>query len=86
MAKTDQQHHQECMERFVQLANTLQEEGVPANAISAGLMSASGVYATYVWAGNDGGLTEKGIGQVTAAYKQQLQQVQAAKKVRAQKR
>jgi hypothetical protein len=86
MAKTDNEVHQECMQRFVDLANTMKEEGTGTNVVSAGLMTASGVYATYVVGGNEGGLTPSGIDKVTAAYKQQLEQIQQVKKQRDDKR
>jgi hypothetical protein len=86
MAKTDTEVHQECMQRFVDLANTMKEEGIGTNVVSAGIMTASCVYATYVVGGNEGGLTASGIDKVTAAYKQQLEQIQQVKKQRNEKR
>ena len=86
MAKTDSEVHQECMERFVELGNTMKDEGININVVSAGLMTASAVYGTFAAAGNDGRLSDKGIGQMTASFKQQLEQVQDAKKVRSEKK
>lgn len=86
MATTDEESHKQCMQRFVELANAMKEEGVESRVVSAGLMTASAVYATYVFAGNNGLLTEKGIEGVTAGYKQQLEQVQVAKVERHEKR
>ena len=86
MAKPDSEVHQECMERFIVLANTMKDEGISLNVVSAGLMTASAIYGTFAAAGNDGRLSVKGIGQMTKSYKQQLQQVQEAKKVRSEKR
>ncbi|MEH6636335.1 MAG: DUF3144 domain-containing protein [Halioglobus sp.] len=80
MAKPDSELHQECMERFIKLANTMKDEGITINVVSAGLMTSSAVYATFVAAGNDGGLSDTGIGKVTEHYRQQLEQVQEAKK------
>ena len=80
MAKTDTEVHYECMNRFIDLANTMKEEGIATNLVSSAKMRASAVYATYVAGGNEGGLTPSGIDKVTAAYKQHLEQVQQAKK------
>jgi len=80
MAKTDNDIHRECMQRFIELANTMKEEGINTTIVSAGLMTGSAVYATYVAAGNDGSLAPEGVEEVTAAYKEQLELVQVAKK------
>ena len=80
MAKTDTEIHQECTRRLIDLANEIKDEGVGTNVVSAGLMTASAVYATFVVGGNTGGLTDSGVEKVTAAYKQQLEQVQRMKK------
>lgn len=79
MAKTDQETHEECMQRFIDLANAMKEEGVPTKIVSAGMMTASAIYTTYVFAGNDGRVAPSGIEKLTAAYRQQLEQVQQAK-------
>ena len=62
------------------LANVIKDEGVSAKVVSAGLMTASGIYATYLAGGNDGGLTPSGIDKVTAVYRSQLESVQEAKR------
>ena len=80
MAKTEAQQHQECMRRFIDLANEMKNEGTGTNIISAALMSASAVYANYVAAGNHGGLTESGVDKIVEAYRHQMNQVQRAKK------
>ena len=46
---------------------------------AAGMMTACAVYATYVFAGNDGRLAPSGTAKVAAAFQQQLDQVQRAK-------
>ena len=79
MATTDNDIHRECMNRFLDLANTMKKEGIDTRIVSAGLMTGSAVYSTYVAAGNDGLLAPKGVDTVTAAYKEQLQMVQTAK-------
>lgn len=80
MAKTDNDIHRECMQRFIELANTMKEEGIDTQVVSAGLMTGSAVYATYIAAGNDGLLAPEGVDSVVTVYKQQLELVQAAKK------
>jgi hypothetical protein len=82
MSVTDTERHQQCMQRFIELANAMKREGIPSQVVSAGLMTASGVYATYVAAGNQGGLTPSGVEKITEAYRQQLEQVQRVKKDR----
>lgn len=74
------EQHQQCMQRFIDLANTMKNEGVPTRLISAALMTASGVYTTYAFAGNAGGLNAKGIDKVTQAYRQNLENIQEAKR------
>ena len=86
MATTDEEVHQACMQRFIKLANEMKAEGVADRVVSSGLMTASAVYAVYTMAGNDGLLPPAGLDKVTAAYRQQLEQVQLAKKERQQQR
>ena len=77
--KQQSKQHDDCMRKFIALANELKAGGVPVQVVSWSLMSASGVYATYSVAGNDGGLSESGIEKVTDAYKKNLVKIQAAK-------
>lgn len=80
MATSDSEFHQQCMQRFIDLANTMKNDGVPTRVISAALMTASGVYATYTVAGNQGGLNPSGIEKITDAYRQNLENIQKAKR------
>ena len=80
MEKSDGDLHREVLNRFIDLANSLTEEGVEGRIVSAGMMSASAVYATFLAAGNQGGLTESGIDKVVDAYRSQVLQVQEMKK------
>ena len=80
MADTSQEQHRNSVERFIALANTIKDEGVPIDVVSAGLMTASGVYATFIVGGNDGGLTASGVDKVAAKYKQELEHIQEVKK------
>ena len=67
--------------RFITLANQMKDEGKPIQMVNASLMSASGIYATYTTAGDEGGLTESGVEKVVAVYKQNLESVQKIKKM-----
>ena len=72
--------HTECVNRFIELANSMKDEGMAINLISGSLMTASGLYASYVVGGNDGGLSESGIEKVTAVYKRELERIEQLKK------
>jgi hypothetical protein len=78
--KTDNEVHQECVNRFIDLANTMKDEGLDIKMVSHGLMSASGVYTTYVFGGNEGGLTESGIDKVVGVYRTELERMQRTKR------
>jgi hypothetical protein len=80
MAKTKEQNHKECVDRFIDLANALKDEGVDINIVSGSLMTASCIYGSYAVGGNDGGLTESGVDKVAAVYKRELARVQTLKK------
>lgn len=80
MSESDSEQHLQCMERFIELANGMKNDGVPTRVVSAALMTASGVYATYSVAGNEGGLNASGVDKVAAAYKQNLENIQRAKR------
>ena len=83
MAKTDAEYHHECMNRFIDLANEIKDEGVAPNVVMSAMMRASALYAMYAAGGNEAGFTPAGIDKVTAAYKLHLEQVVAAKKEQA---
>ncbi len=76
----DAEKHWHCTNKFVDLANELQKEDFTEPLISAAMMAASGIYATYIAAGNTGGLEPTGVNKVVAAYRNTLEQVQASKK------
>ncbi len=80
MSKSDAELHHECLNKFIDLANQMKNDGASTPVISAALMSASAVYATYVAVGNEGGLTASGEEKVVEAYRHQMAQVQAARK------
>ncbi len=80
MAESENETHKAVMQRFIDLANQIKEDGTPPRVISAGMMTATCIYSTYVVAGNDGGLNESGVDKVTDAFRQQLQMIQDAKR------
>ncbi len=82
MAMTPDQQYDDAMNQFIVLANQLKEKEYPMEVVSAALMSASGVYATYVASGgiNHGFLLEPGVEKVAEAYRNQLQGIQEVKK------
>lgn len=77
--------HAEATRRFIELANQIKDEGNSIELVSAGLMTASGVYATYVAAGNDGGLNDSGVDKVANVYRANLMSIQKSKKAEQQK-
>ena len=86
MSKTDAQQHHETMNRFIDLANEIKNEGVGTHVVSAALMTASAVYASYVAAGNEGGLNPSGIDKVVDAYRHQMEQIQEMKRAELQQK
>ncbi|MFK7829477.1 MAG: DUF3144 domain-containing protein [Congregibacter sp.] len=80
MSDDQAQLHDDCMQRFIDLANTMKDERVPVSVVSWALMTASGIYATYSVTGNSGGLNPSGIDKVTDAYKQNLSNIQEMRK------
>lgn len=73
--------HNQATAEFIDLANRMvNERGFDRNLISAALMAASGVYATYIAAGNQGFLADKGVEKVAALYKNNLAYIQQRKK------
>jgi hypothetical protein len=80
MTKSETDIYRKCLDRFIDLANTLKDEGIDIKVISHALMSASGAYTTYALGGNDGGLTESGVEKVTEVYKRELERIQQVKK------
>jgi hypothetical protein len=71
---------QKSIERFINLANEMKEGGGTPEMVSAAMMTASALYATYSVAGNEGGLTESGVDKVVAKYRDCVEYVQEVKK------
>ena len=85
MAEDQSELLQQLTSRFIELANTMKNDGEEKEVVSAALMSASSFYATYAMAGNDGVLSPLGVEKVAEAYKGTLDRVQAHKKAEAGK-
>jgi len=77
---SDMELHNECTHRFIELANQMKEDGADVRLVSAALMAASGIYATYTVAGNAGALEATGVDKVVAMYRQNLEHIQKRKK------
>ena len=77
---SDRKDHDHCTHKFIDLANELDKEGYDSQMISAALMAASGIYATYVTAGNVGGLQPSGVDKVVLMYRRNLEHIQERKK------
>ncbi|MEZ5571811.1 MAG: DUF3144 domain-containing protein [Halioglobus sp.] len=82
MSASDAEVHNACVNRFIELANTMKNEGINVTLVSRGMMTASALYATFAVAGNEGGLTESGVEKMSEVFKRELEQVQVAKKAR----
>lgn len=70
----------EVMNRFVKVANEMKDKGHRPELVNASLMAASGVYSTYLMAGNQGYLEKSGVTKVAKTYENILKQVQGWKK------
>ena len=77
---SDRESHNECTNRIIGLANELKNEGHSPQLVSAALMAASGIYATFITAGNDGGLQPSGVDKVVMMYRRNLEHIQELKK------
>lgn len=78
--QTDQEKHQYCTNKFIELANQLKKEGIEPSMVSGSLMTASGIYATYVAAGNKGALEPGGVEKVVDVYRRTLEHYQVVKR------
>lgn len=77
---SDRESHNECTNKFIDLANEMRNEGHNPQLVSAALMAASGIYVTYISAGNDGGLQPSGVDKVVMMYRRNLEHIQELKK------
>ena len=69
----------ECVNRFIDLANEMKNEGKSLELISSGFMTACSLHSTYVVTGNDGALMDSGVEKMAALFKEELANVQQAK-------
>jgi hypothetical protein len=79
-AVSDSKSHNACTSKFISLANELKNEGHSQQLVSAALMAASGIYATFISAGNQGGLQPSGVDKVVMMYRRNLEHIQERKK------
>ena len=77
---SDRANHDECTRRFIDLANELKNLGHSQQLVNAALMAASGIYATFISAGNQGGLQPSGVDKVVMMYRRNLEYIQERKK------
>ena len=77
---SNREGHNHCTHKFIELANELKTQGHDQQLVSAALMAASGIYATYVTAGNTGGLQPSGVDKVVMMYRRNLEHIQERKK------
>lgn len=78
--KSQEEQHQACTNRFIDLANEMKNEGVDPALVSGALMMASGIYATYIAAGPHGALEATGVRKVSDLYRNTLERFQQIKK------
>ncbi|MDT8438286.1 MAG: DUF3144 domain-containing protein [Wenzhouxiangellaceae bacterium] len=75
------QAHNRATSAFIDLANELaKQEDQDPRIVSAALMAASGIYATFTTAGNQGFLAPGGVEKVAEMYKNNLGYIQERKK------
>lgn len=72
--------HNRTTSRFIDLANQIASEEGDPKLVSAALMAASGIYATFTTAGNEGFLGPGGVNQVAELYKKNLAYIQERKR------
>jgi len=77
---SDQENHMYCTNKFIELANELKENGIDIKLVNGALMTASGIYATYIATGNEGALEPTGVDQVVEVYRRTLEHHQSIKK------
>lgn len=77
---SDQDSHMYCTNKFIALANELRGKEIDINLVNGALMTASGIYATYVAAGNNGVLEASGVKKVADLYLRTLEHHQKVKK------
>lgn len=81
----DRESHNHCTQKFIELANELKDQDYDQQLVSAALMAASGIYATFISAGNTGGLEPSGVDKVVMLYRRNLEHIQQRKKEESEK-
>lgn len=74
------EQHRYCTNKFIELANQLKNENIDSALVSGALMTASGIYATFVAAGNSGALEPSGVDKVVNLYRRTLEHHQKVKR------
>jgi hypothetical protein len=82
----DGEKHNYCTQKFIDLANELCKEDIDNKLVSGALMASSGIYATFVAAGNAGGLEPSGVDKIVSMYRRNLEHIQNRKKEEKEKR
>ncbi len=77
---SNKESHNHCTHKFIDLDNELKGQGHEPQLVSAALMAASGIYTTYITAGNAGGLQPSGVDKVVMMYRRSLEHIQERKK------
>lgn len=75
-----EEQHRYATNKFIELANQLNKEKIEPSLVSGAMMTASGVYATFVAAGNHGVLEPTGVDKVVALYRRTLEHHQEVMK------
>ena len=75
-----EEQHRYATNKFIELANQLNKEKIDPSMVSGAMMTASGVYATFVAAGNHGVLEPSGVDKVVTLYRQTLEHHQEVMK------
>jgi hypothetical protein len=76
----NEEQHKYCTNKFIELANELKDQSIDPDIVSGAMMTASGVYATFVAAGNNGALEPSGVDKVVGLYRRLLEHHQQVKK------
>ena len=74
----------ECVNRFIDLANEMNNGGLSIQLVSSALMTSCALFATFSVTGNDGALRSSGVEKITNIFSEELKAVQRAKIAQAQ--
>jgi len=72
--------YNECMHKFINLANEMKDQGHDTQLVSAALMMSSSAYSTFVAVGNSGGLEPSGVDKIVDVYRLNLERIQEQRK------